>query len=185
MQATLHRLRIAPRKVNIVVKMVRGQKANTAIGMLRLTPKRAAEPVGKLIASAVANSGKEAESLKIQEIFVTEGITLKRGIPASRGRYSARKKRCSHVTVRLAEAASEKAAPKKAQKAEKKTEAKKESSTEKETKKAPAAAKKQEAPVKPAEKKAAKAPKKKAEEKAESKTEKAVKAEPTSSNPST
>ncbi len=54
--AKLSRLRIAPRKVRLVVDLIRGKAAVQALNILKFTPKRAAEPVEKLLASAIANA---------------------------------------------------------------------------------------------------------------------------------
>lgn len=106
-QAQLNELRIAPRKVRAVVDLIRGKKVDEARQILRLTVKRAARPLGKLLESAVANAkqnGKmEEEKLVIKEIRVDEGRTLKRFRPSSRGRTSPILKRTSRITITLQE----------------------------------------------------------------------------------
>lgn len=103
--AQLNKLRIAPRKVRLVVDMVRGMNAQEAILQLIHSPKRAAKPVKKLIESAIANAkhnhhAKE-ETLMIHTAFVNEGQTLMRWMPRAFGRATKIRKRTSHITLVL------------------------------------------------------------------------------------
>ncbi|OHA91661.1 MAG: 50S ribosomal protein L22 [Candidatus Zambryskibacteria bacterium RIFCSPHIGHO2_01_FULL_49_18] len=102
-KATLNTYRQSPRKVRLVADTVRGKKVSDALDLLAFIPKRAGEPLRKLIASAHANSGKE-ESLFIKEIKVDAGPTLYRRRPRSRGMANPIRKRTSHITVILSEA---------------------------------------------------------------------------------
>jgi len=108
MKAFLKNYRQSPRKVRLVADSVRGKNVASALSLLKYAPKRAAEAVAKLIASAAANAsnndGKTIETLKISKITVDEGPTLKRFRPRARGMASAIHKRTSRVTVELAEA---------------------------------------------------------------------------------
>lgn len=96
----------SPRKMRLVVDLVRGKDVNEALNILRFTPKHAAEDVRKLILSAVANWKSKNESVRIEdanlivkEIYVTQGTTLKRIQPAPQGRAHRIRKRSNHVTV--------------------------------------------------------------------------------------
>ena len=99
----------SPRKVRLVVNRVRGMDALEALSVLRLMPQRAAQPVHKLISSAVANAennfGMAGGELYIAHISADEGpIRCWRRFGA-RGRFKPIRKRSSHVTVILRERA--------------------------------------------------------------------------------
>ena len=104
--AKLRRLRISPRKVRMVADSIRMKSATEAANILKFIPKKAAEPMEKLLHSAVANAKgnnmKESE-LFIQKITVDEGPKLKRWRARSMGRANTILKRTSHVTIVLAE----------------------------------------------------------------------------------
>jgi large subunit ribosomal protein L22 len=101
--AHLRNLRISPRKVRLVADLVRGKKAEDAVVQLRMQAKQAAEPVRKLIESAMANAEHNNKlnrnDLMVSEIFVNDAITMKRYMPRAFGRASVLRKRGSHVTV--------------------------------------------------------------------------------------
>ena len=96
---------MSPRKVKLVVDLVRGRHANEALTMLKFSTKAAARPVAKVIRSAVANAeenyGLSPEEMYIARIFADEGPTLKRGRFGARGRFKPILKRSSHITVVL------------------------------------------------------------------------------------
>ncbi len=98
---------VSPRKVRLLVDMVRGKTVDEALTMLRFTPSPAARVVAKAIKSAAANAENGFQmsplKLKIVKIFVDEAQTLKRFRPRSRGRASPILKRSSHITVIVAE----------------------------------------------------------------------------------
>ncbi|MBT4153063.1 MAG: 50S ribosomal protein L22 [Candidatus Magasanikbacteria bacterium] len=104
-KAVLRNLRISPRKVRLLVDLVRGMKVQEAVLQLQFSKKHAALPVKKLIESAMANAvhnhSMDIENLKISEAFVDQGVTLKRWMPRAFGRASGLKKRSSHVTIVL------------------------------------------------------------------------------------
>lgn len=119
-RAHLRFLRISPRKVRLVIGLVRGMPVDQAIDQLTVLPKRAALPVLKLINSAVANAEHnfklEKKDLRIKSIVANEGPKLKRFQPRAFGRAAEILKRMTHVTVVLEDLA--KSAPKaKAEKA--------------------------------------------------------------------
>lgn len=111
MKATLKQHRQSPRKVRLVADLVKGKSVDEALRELQFTTKRAAEPVAKLIESAVANAqendGKQREDLRIKNITVDQGPTLKRFRPRARGRATSIKKRTSHISVVLDEKSQE------------------------------------------------------------------------------
>lgn len=94
---------MSPRKVRLLVDMVRGKKVGEAISQLTLTKKHAARPVQKLIESAVANArhnhNMAEETLVVKAAFVDEGKTLYRWMPRAFGRATPIRKRTSHITV--------------------------------------------------------------------------------------
>ncbi len=106
-RATARFVRMSPRKVRLVVDVVRGRPVAEALAMLRFTAKAAAKPVAKVIASAVANAeesyGLEPEELFIAEITADPGPVLKRGRFGARGRFKPELRRTSHISVALRE----------------------------------------------------------------------------------
>jgi large subunit ribosomal protein L22 len=96
-------VRVTPMKARRVVDLIRGMNADDAQAMLRFAPQAASEPVGKVLASAVANAtnnyAMDAKELRISEAFVDEGPTMKRIRPRAQGRAYRIRKRSSHITV--------------------------------------------------------------------------------------
>jgi large subunit ribosomal protein L22 len=96
-------LRMSATKVRRVVDNVRGMDVNSALAALRFAPQAAAEPVYKVLASAVANAEQNealnADDLFISQIFVDEGVTLRRIRPRAKGSADRISKRGAHVTV--------------------------------------------------------------------------------------
>lgn len=115
--AKLSNYRQAPRKVRLVADLIRGKSAEHAINMLSVLPKRAGEPMMKLLKSAVANAGSPATELYISSIQVNGGIVFKRMMPRARGRGAQILKRTSHITLSLAKKAPKKEKVGKAKKA--------------------------------------------------------------------
>ncbi len=106
-RAVLKNVRIAPRKVRLVVNLVKGKPVQYAMDLLKLTNKKAAPVVYKLIQSAVANatngSAVDVDRLIVSEGFVDGGSSLKRWLPRAQGRATGIQKRTSHVTIKLKE----------------------------------------------------------------------------------
>ena len=106
-KAVAKQVRIAPRKVRLVVDLIRGKQVGEAVAILRHTPKSASPVVEKLLNSAIANAEHNYEmdvnSLVISEAFVDEGVTLKRFRPRAMGRASRINKRTSHITIVVSE----------------------------------------------------------------------------------
>jgi large subunit ribosomal protein L22 len=94
----------SPRKVRLVTDLVKGKSATDAIAELSFLSKRAAEPVKKLIQSAVANAkarGENVESLRVEDIRVDSAGMLVRFMPRAMGRAAPIRKRRSRIVVRL------------------------------------------------------------------------------------
>lgn len=105
-KAKLSNYRQSPRKVRLVASSVRGKSVAKANDILSFVPNRAALPLQKLLASAVANAKSlnlKEENLAIKELRVDEGPTLYRRRPRSRGMANPIRKRTSHVTLILSE----------------------------------------------------------------------------------
>lgn len=105
MKAILRAARITPKKANLIAGMVRKRPASEALDILKYTPKKAAQLIHKLLASAVANAvsnfKQDEATLVIKEIVVNKGPTLKRGVPVSRGRVYPILKRTANITILL------------------------------------------------------------------------------------
>ena len=105
MKAILKNYRQSPRKVRLVAKSIRGKTAAQASMILDFMPKRAADPIKKLIDSAVANArvnnGIDVADLIVKNIEINQGVTLKRYRPRARGSAYRINKRTSHIVVTL------------------------------------------------------------------------------------
>ncbi len=100
-------VRVTPMKARRVIDLIRGMQAGDAQDVLRFAPQAASEPVGKVLASAIANAtnnhGMDARDLVVSQAFVDEGPTLKRIRPRAQGRAFRVGKRTSHITVILSD----------------------------------------------------------------------------------
>jgi large subunit ribosomal protein L22 len=109
MQATANAkyIRIAPRKVQLVIDLIRGKEVGEAIAILRHTPKAASPIVEKILNSAIANAEHnyqlDPNKLVIQQAYVNQGPTMKRFMPRAMGRASRINKRTSHITLVVSE----------------------------------------------------------------------------------
>ena len=105
--ARRNEVRISPRKVQIVLDLIRGKDAELAKGILKNTTKSAAEPILKILNEAIANAENnfkmDKEKLFVAECYVTPGTTLKRIRPRAQGRAFRILKRASHITVAVEE----------------------------------------------------------------------------------
>ena len=106
-RAEAKHVRISPRKVKIVVDLIRGKNVDSAVSILNHTRKAASEPVLKLLKSAMANAennhNMNVDSLYVAKVFANPGPTYKRMMPRAQGRAFRILKRQSHVTIVLAE----------------------------------------------------------------------------------
>ncbi|CAN5310758.1 hypothetical protein BH10PAT1_BH10PAT1_5170 [soil metagenome] len=97
-------IRISPKKVRVVVQSIKKMSPEKAVEVLPYLPKSASIPLQKTIKSAIANAsmqGAKVSELEFKEIQIGQGPTLKRGIPAPKGRYHPIMKRMSHIRVVL------------------------------------------------------------------------------------
>lgn len=106
-RAILKRAQISPQKVRLVADLVRGMPVEQAEQVLAYTEKKAAHIVKKVLLSAISNAehneGADIDELKVSEIFVNEGPTLKRGRARAKGRGTRILKRTSHITVKVSD----------------------------------------------------------------------------------
>jgi large subunit ribosomal protein L22 len=107
-RAKLSNFDTSAQKARLVIDLVRGKPALEALTILKFTPNKAAEPVHKLIQSAVANGeenyGVSREDLYVYKIFADEAPTRKWRRFGARGRFKPILRRRSHITVILREA---------------------------------------------------------------------------------
>lgn len=98
---------VSPRKIRLIVNMVRGKKVEEALNILRFAPTPNAVVVAKTIKSAAANAENNFQmtpsELKIVKITTDEARMLKRFRPRARGRANEILKRSSHITVVVSE----------------------------------------------------------------------------------
>jgi ribosomal protein L22 len=104
-RASSRYVRVAPRKARLIADQVRGLHIDQARALLRFSPRGAAHDIGKLIESAASNAENNhdlvADEMKVAEITVDEGPTLKRYRPRALGRATPIHKRTSHIAVAL------------------------------------------------------------------------------------
>lgn len=101
--------RIQPRKVRLVLDLIRGKDVEEAAAILKFTPNKGGYLVGKVLKSAVANAvnnnNMDETKLYVKECYADEGLTMKRWMPRAKGSASPIHKRTSHITVVVAERA--------------------------------------------------------------------------------
>jgi large subunit ribosomal protein L22 len=101
-------IRVSPQKARLVVDLIRGQNAGTALTTLRATNKRIAPAVEKVLRSAIANAENrfehvDVDRLVVSEAYVNEGPRVKRIRPAPMGRAYRYQRRMAHIVVKVAE----------------------------------------------------------------------------------
>ena len=105
MRAVLKNTRISPLKARVIARMLKGKTVEDALNMLKMTPKKGASILYKVISSASANAknnfGQNINSLEIANIQIDKGMVLKRSLPRSRGRTSPIMKRTSNIKVEV------------------------------------------------------------------------------------
>ena len=108
-RAYLRNARISPRKVQIVLDLIRNKPVDLALAALDLTPKAASPIVSKLVKSAQANAvnnfSMDGDNLFVSTALADPGPTLKRGMPRAQGRYNRILKRTTHITIGVSEKA--------------------------------------------------------------------------------
>ena len=106
-KATAKTLRVQPRKVRLVLNLIRGKDVEEAESICKFTPNKGGYLVGKVLHSAIANAVNNEDldesNLYVKECYANEGITMKRYMPRAKGSASAIHKRTSHITVVVAE----------------------------------------------------------------------------------
>ena len=114
-RANLRYLRITPRKVRVVADLIRGKNVNAALAQLAYVEKRAAEPLAKLLRSAVANAEQSAKDqsldvdrLLVAEVMVDQGPSLRRYMPRAMGRAFKILKKTSHISLTISDETSKK-----------------------------------------------------------------------------
>ncbi len=102
-------LRVAPRKVRLVVDQIRGKEVESALNILKFTPKRAAGIVTRVLRTAIANAENtqsvDVDRLYVKRVTVDEGGMWKRFMPRAQGRATRIRKRLSHITIVIDERA--------------------------------------------------------------------------------
>jgi len=105
MKAILNKVRISPKKANLIAWIIRNMEANKALALLKFMNKKGAWIIYKLLASAVANAennfSQKKEELIISKIFVTEWSTYKRGQSRSKWRVFSLLKRTANINLEL------------------------------------------------------------------------------------
>lgn len=105
--ARLRGAMISAQKARLVADQIRGQKVDEALNVLTFSTKKAAHLFKKVLESAIANAehneGADVDELRVSEIFVDEGMTMKRIQPRAKGRADRIMKRTCHITVKVSD----------------------------------------------------------------------------------
>ena len=106
-QAKLRGARLSAQKARLVANQVRGRQVEDALNLLTYSSKKGADVIRKLLNSAIANAehneGADVDELKISEIYVDEGMTMKRIMPRAKGRADRILKRSCHISITVAD----------------------------------------------------------------------------------
>ncbi|PAF48292.1 50S ribosomal protein L22 [Helicobacter sp. 12S02232-10] len=100
-KALLRYIRLSPTKARLVAREVQGMNAELAIASLEFTPNKAARIISKVIASAVANGGFDAQNVYVTSCRVDAGPVLRRFMPRAKGRATPIRKPTSHILVEV------------------------------------------------------------------------------------
>ncbi len=102
-KSTAKTVRYTPRKVRLVLDLIRGKSVEEALAILKFTPNHAADAVAKVVKTAAADATNNfqlnEEDLYVKTCYANEGIVLKRYMPRAKGSASQILKRTSHITV--------------------------------------------------------------------------------------
>lgn len=141
MKSKLSTVPISYKKMNVIASIIRGQQAVSALNQLKLMPKKGAQILYKLLASAVANAehneSQKAENLIIKQVIVNKGSVMKRWRPISRGQAHPYRKQNTNILIELSVSAPEKPTAKKAISEKKATAPKKQATSKNTTKSTP------------------------------------------------
>ena len=106
-QSKLRGARLSAQKARLVADQVRGRPVEDALNLLTYSSKKGADVIRKLLNSAIANAehneGADVDELKISEIYVDEGMTMKRIMPRAKGRADRILKRSCHISITVAD----------------------------------------------------------------------------------
>jgi len=105
-KATLRNLRVAPRKARLVATSIKGMHVQSALAQLDAMPQRTAEPLSKLLKSAIASAKEKKlneDKLVVKTVRVDKGLTLKRAMARAKGRATPIEKKMSHIMLELEE----------------------------------------------------------------------------------
>lgn len=106
-KAIVRFIHMTPRKLRLVLNVIRGKNALSALSILKFIPKRASRPLEKILKSAIANAENNlklnSDKLFISQAYVDQGPTMKRFMPRAMGRASLIHKRTSHITIVVSE----------------------------------------------------------------------------------
>ena len=106
-QAKLRGANLSAQKARLVADQVRGRQVEEALDLLTYSSKKGADVIKKLLNSAIANAehneGADVDELKISEIYVDEGMTMKRIMPRAKGRADRILKRSCHISITVAD----------------------------------------------------------------------------------
>jgi large subunit ribosomal protein L22 len=106
-RAKLNFIRMSPFKLRMVGNTIKGRKAREALAILAHSPRRAGVPLRKLLESAIANATEnhdlDADALVVKNVYVDQGVTMKRWLPRAMGRATPLRKRTAKVTIIVAE----------------------------------------------------------------------------------
>ena len=106
-QARLRGARLSAQKARLVADQVRGRQVEEALNLLTYSSKKGAGIIRKLLNSAIANAehneGADVDELKISEMYVDEGMTMKRIMPRAKGRADRILKRSCHISITVAD----------------------------------------------------------------------------------
>ena len=103
-KAILKFTRLSPKRARLVAREVQGMNAETALAALEFMPNKAAKVIYKVLASALANGGLEANEAVVTSCRIDEGPVMKRWTPRARGRATPVRKPTAHVLVEVSEA---------------------------------------------------------------------------------
>ena len=105
--ASAKRLRISAQKVRLVADQIRGKQVADALDLLSFSNKKASVLMRKALESVVANAenneGADIDELRVSEVYVNKGMTMKRIRPRAKGRADRIFKRSSHITVTVSD----------------------------------------------------------------------------------
>jgi large subunit ribosomal protein L22 len=104
--ASLRGLRMSARKIRVVADVIRGLSVDDAVTTLAMQRRRAAEPLRKVLESAVANADQrdmDIDKFVVSEVQINKGAIQRRYMPRAHGRATRIRKQTAHITIKLSE----------------------------------------------------------------------------------